>query len=154
MHPLIRVIALLPWLASLGCGAPEVIVVNEMGEDVLVRAISFHGCKWDVVLAHEQATSPQFCLAGEDRIHFQRFHAGEYCERQVDDGNLPGICFCDEGSAPDEDPFDLDLINRTPMWFNYQTVSIKRAGEGAFERFVLTPGDLEQDFSVVGPYGH
>lgn len=149
-----RIAALLPWIVASACADPEVIVVNEVGEDVLVRAISFNGCKWDAVLAHEQATPPQFCLTGEDRVHFQRFHASQYCERQVADGNLPDLCYCDEALAPEKDPFDLGIINRTPAWFNYQTVTIKRVEHGDFLRIVLTPDDLEQDFSVMGPYGH
>lgn len=143
-------------LALGGCASeyPEVMVVNELDEDVLIRSISFNGCKWDTVLAFGEATSPQFCLSGADRVHFQKFDGSEYCERQVEDGNLPGLCYCDADEAPDQDPFDLDIINREPAWFNYQTVSVKRVEDGSFSRFVLTRDDLEQDFSTTGPYGH
>lgn len=113
-------------LAAVHCGTgdPEVVVVNELDSSVLVREISFNGCKWDTVLAHGQTTDPQSCLAGDDHVHFQKLVAVE--------------------SDPD----------REPLWFNYQTISVKRVEDGAFSRFVLTPDDLEQDFSVPGPYGH
>jgi len=131
MHP---VTALLPLalLTLVGCGSdyPEVVVVNELDESVLVRDVSFNGCKWDVVLAFGEATSPQSCLSGDDRVHFQRLVAVE------------------------PDPSDSIAVDGEPVWFNYQTSSLKRVNDGSFSRFVLTPDDLEQDFSVPGPYGH
>jgi hypothetical protein len=143
-------------LLVIGCGPedPEVIVVHGLDEDVLVRSISFLGCKWDMVLAAGDATSPQFCLPGEDRVHFQKLDASEYCERQVEDGNIPELCACDEAGAGEGDPFDLDVVDREPPWFNYRTVSVKRVEHGSFGRWVLTQDDLEQDFAVPGPYGH
>ena len=144
------------WLLNCGCApvGPEVIVVNELDEDVLVRSISFNGCKWETMLASGDATRPQFCLSGEDHVHFQKLDASEYCERQVEDGNIPDLCYCDPSMAPEDDPFDLGIIDREPAWFNYQTVSVKHVDDGSFTRLVLTPSDLEQDFAVVGPYGH
>ena len=119
---------LLSLLAVAGCGSdyPEVVVVNDVDPSVLVREISFNGCKWDTVLAYGQTTAPQSCLPGDDHVHFQKLSAAE----------------SDDESAPE------------PVWFNYQTISVKRVDDGAFRRFVLTSDDLEQDFSVPGPYGH
>jgi len=42
----------------------------------------------------------------------------------------------------------------TPTWFNYQTISTRRVGYGDFGVFEITSDDLEQDFSIPGPYGH
>jgi hypothetical protein len=119
-------------LSLVGCGSdyPEVVVVNELDVSVLVREVSFNGCKWDTVLAFGEATSPQSCLSGDDRIHFQKLGAAA------------------------SDPDDPTAADDEPVWFNYQTSSLKRVDDGSFSRFVLTPDDLEQDFSVPGPYGH
>lgn len=155
MHPVRHLVALLA-LSLIACAPeyPEVIVVNEIEDDVLIRSISFNGCQWDAVLALGDATSPQFCLPGEDRVHFQKFDAGEYCHRQVEDSNIPDLCYCDESARPAEDPFDQGIIDREPVWFNYQTISVKHVQEGSFHRFILSADDLEQDFTVPGPYGH
>ena len=150
----LRPVAVALLLAGCDYAYPEVVVVNELGEAVLVRSVSFNGCKWDEMLAHEQATSPGRCLPGEDRVHFQRFDAATYCREQVDDGNLPGLCSCDGEDVNPTDPFDLGIISQNPLWFNYQTVSSKQVEYGSFDRFVLRQNDLEQDFSVPGPYGH
>jgi len=141
---------------STGCdyAYPEVVVVNELGEAVLVRSISFNGCKWDEMVASGQATAPGRCLTGKDQVHFQRFDAADYCRAQVEDDNLAPLCTCEEQESPPTDPHDLGLISQTPLWFNYQTVSDHRVQYGSFYRFVLRPDDLEQDFSVPGPYGH
>ena len=128
MHP-VTALSALALLTLAGCGSdyPEVVVVNELDESVLVRDVSFNGCKWDTVLAFGEATSPQSCLAGDDRVHFQKLVAVEP---------------------------DPTAVDGEPVWFNYQTRSFKRVDNGSFSRFVLTPDDLEQDFSVPGPYGH
>jgi hypothetical protein len=148
-----------PALAALvlvGCdyAYPEVVVVNELGEAVLVRGASFNGCRWDETLAHEQASAPGRCLPGADRVHFERFDAVAYCQNQVTEGDLPGLCLCDQQDMPAQDPHDLGIISQSPLWFNYQTVTTKQVHYGSFYRFVLTDDDLEQDFSVPGPYGH
>ena len=144
------------FMTPAGCDLayPEVIVVNEIDEAVLVREVSFNGCTWSEMLWYEDATSAGRCLPGKDHIHVQRFDAENYCTEQVEDGDLPELCFCDQESAPAEDPFDLGIIDRTPLWFNYQTTYDLEVGYGDFVRVVLRAGDLEQDFSVTGPYGH
>jgi hypothetical protein len=150
----VRLIAAALLAAACDYAYPEVVVVNEIADTVLVRSISFNGCKWDEMLGHEQATSPGRCLPGTDHVHFQRFDAADYCQQQVEDDNLPALCFCDEQDAPAEDSHDLGIIDRSPLWFSYQTVSTKRVQYGSFHRFLLRSDDLEQDFSVPGPYGH
>ncbi len=132
---------------------PEVVVSNTIDEHILIRNISFNGCKWENMLAFEDSTSPGHCLPGSDRIHFQKFDPKKYCEEQVDDGTIDGLCFCDESDRPEEDPMDSGLINEKPLWFNYQTKRSFNA-QGGFHHFELTPDDMEQDFSVPGPYGH
>jgi hypothetical protein len=133
---------------------PEVIVINEIGDEVLVRDISFSGCLWDEVLAYGEASSPGRCLPGEDRIHFARFDAKSYCLEQVDDDTIPELCACDPEDQPEEDPLETGLVNETPQWFNYQTLTLYRAGSGDLVVVRLTLEDMEQDFSVPGPYGH
>jgi len=159
-RPLVRRGALiataLAVIQCLGCDElyPEVIVINEIDDEVLVKDISYSGCLWDEVLAFGEASSPGRCLSGEDRVHFARLDAASYCREQVEDGTIPELCFCDPDDAPEADPLDTGLINETPQWFNYQTVTSYEAGAG--DRLVvrLTLDDMEQDFSVPGPYGH
>ena len=127
---------------------PEVIVVNEIAEHVLVKSVSFNGCKWDGVLAYEDSTSPKRCLPGEDRVHFQRFDAFSYCIGQVEDETIDGLCLCDPPEDEDDESSSTDpgLINTTPLWFNYQTITVHHAEDSNLHRFVLTADDLEQDF--------
>lgn len=49
---------------------------------------------------------------------------------------------------------DPALINEEPTWFNYQTVSTRRVDYGDLIVIEITLDDMEQDFSVPGPYGH
>jgi hypothetical protein len=142
--------------AAAGCelAYPEVVIVNRIDEDVLVRGASFNGCKWEETIAYGEATSPGRCLEGSDRVHFEKLDGHGYCTGQVEDGSAEGLCFCDEDDDPDDDPMDPGLIDEEPTWFNYRTVSVKRVSYGSFHVFELTAGDIEQDFAVPGPYGH
>jgi hypothetical protein len=136
---------------------PEVVVVNRTDEHILLKNISFSGCVWGEVLAFDEATPPGRCLPGEDRVHFQKFDVEAYCQEQAEDGTLDGICPCEPEPEPDPDPgagIDPGLINGEPNWFNYQTVSARRIDYGDFHIFEITTDDMEQDFSVPGPYGH
>ncbi|MBU1238652.1 hypothetical protein KKF84_10745, partial [Myxococcota bacterium] len=47
-------------LALMACEEvyPEVVVINNTREDVILRNISFNGCRWDVVLAYGESTPP------------------------------------------------------------------------------------------------
>jgi hypothetical protein len=143
-------------LLSVSCdlASPEVAVVNMTDEHILLRNVSFNGCRWNTVLAYQESTSPGRCLPGEDRVHVEKFDPKTYCREQVEDGTIDDLCFCDEEDRPGDDPMDPGLINEEPMWFNYQTVSVKRVDYGEFHVFEITLDDLEQDFSVPGPYGH
>lgn len=132
---------------------PEVAVVNETDQHILIRNVSFSGCLWDTVLAFGTATSPDRCLPGEDRIHLQKFDAAEYCNEQAQDGTIPGICPCDGGGVP-EGGVDPGLVNTEPLWFNYQTKATRHVDYGDFRVFRVRLDELEQDFSVPGPYGH
>lgn len=133
---------------------PEVLVVNKIDEHTLVRNVSFNGCLWKAVLAYDEASSPSRCLAGADRVHFEKFDAAAYCLDQADDGTIDGLCACDSGDQPVDGPSDAGLVNPQPTWFNYQTVSSFSAGYREFHVFEIKAGDIEQDFSVPGPYGH
>lgn len=101
--------------------------MNRLTETNLIKDPSFNGCRWNVVLAYGEATSPDRCLPGADRVHFQKLDLAV---------NGPA----GEGASP--------------TWFNYQTVSVKRVDYGDFHAFEITADDLEQDFSTPGPYGH
>ncbi|HUU04113.1 MAG TPA: hypothetical protein VM425_21930 [Myxococcota bacterium] len=153
-----KAIVLLAVLMSLAGGCdlayPETVVVNKLDQHVLVRSLSFNGCLWNSVLAYGDATSPGRCLPGEDRVHFEKFDAAAYCQEQADDGTIAGVCNCDPDQQPDDNPMDPGLINEVPIWFNYQTISSFRAGYREFHIFEITSDDIEQDFSVPGPYGH
>jgi hypothetical protein len=159
-----RLAGLLGWVGLLGgllvveagCESahPEVIVVNKTNEHILLKDISFNGCSWAGVLAYDEATSPARCLPGKDRVHFQKLDTEAYCQEQTEDGTIEGVCPCDPDSIPDDTGIDSDLKNEEPNWFNYQTVSVKRVDYGDFQVFEITLDDMEQDFSVPGPYGH
>ena len=135
---------------------PEVVVVNQTKDQMLVKNPSFNGCIWSTVLAYGAATSPGRCLPGDDHVHFQKFDAEEYCQQQAADGTIAGICPCDGGviEAAANGGADSGLVNPVPTWFNYQTISTKHIDYGEFRIFTITLDDMEQDFSVPGPYGH
>lgn len=134
---------------------PEVIVVNRLGNAVQVKQLSFNGCLWDQVLANGGTTSPGRCLPGEDRVHFQKFDAATYCQAQAEDGTIDGVCPCASSTAAaSTTSVDAGLANLAPMWFNYQTLAVFSVDYGELRRIDLRLGEIEQDFSVPGPYGH
>ncbi len=141
-----------------GCESvyPEIVVINKTNEHIQLKDLSFNGCLWNTVIGYDEATSPGRCLPGSDRIHFKKFDAESHCQEQAEDGTIDGICLCDGGtdSNLDTDSVDEGLINVEPNWFNYQTVSVKKADYGEFHIYEITLDDMEQDFSVPGPYGH
>jgi len=150
------IIVAITCLAEVSCDLfyPEVVVVNKTDEHILLRNASFNGCRWNTVLAYEESTFPGRCLPGKDRVHFEKFDPKAYCLEQVDDGTIADLCFCDEQDQPEGDPMDPGLINEEPMWFNYQTLTVKRVDYDEFHVFEILLDDMEQDFSVPGPYGH
>jgi len=138
-------------VAFSGCDLayPEVVIVNRTADTMLLRNPSFSGCIWNVVLSNGEATSPRRCLPGRDRVHFQRLDAESYCGTRVASCALPGLPSCDGGAA-----LDGGAADTTPVWFNYQTLSRHEISYGGFYRFEVGPDDMEQDFSIPGPYGH
>jgi hypothetical protein len=141
-------------LALVGCDLayPEVVVVNRTAAPIQLRNLAFSGCVWDRVLGYGEATSPGRCLPGDDRVHFEKLDTAAYCREQAEDGTIDGLCPCD-GGVPDGGD-DAGTTNPVPTWFNYQTVTVHRVGYGEFHVFEVTVDDMEQDFSVPGPYGH
>jgi hypothetical protein len=136
MRPTHAMVALgIACLGGCDLAYPEVVVVNRTNEGLLVRNPSFNGCGWNTVLGYGDATTPGRCLAGADRVHFQKLDVAGYAAAA--DGGVAS----DGGLAP-------------PVWFNYQTVSVKRVDYGDFRIFEITLDDMEQDFSIPGPYGH
>lgn len=122
--------------AASGCELlyPEVVVESRTDEQVLVRNASFSGCLWPEMLARGEVSRPQRCLPGEDRLHFERLDVAAY-------GGAGGA----GGSGAE------------PTWFPYQTVRSWKAGEAGYDELLhieIRSDDLEQDFSVPGPYGH
>lgn len=136
--------------ALAGCenAYPEVVVVNDIGEQVLIKEVSFNGCYWGDVLAHGEVTSPQRCLPGADRVRFKKLDLEKYCAKVPDAGGSA----CDGGPAEACTP--SSSTSTEPLWFSYQTVADHEADLGEFRRIEVHVGDLEQDFSVSGPYGH
>lgn len=134
---------------------PEIIIVNKTAEHVLLKTVSFNGCLWEGVLAYGDATAPGLCLPGSARVHFEKFDASNYCIQQATDGTFEGVCPCDdEGDTGDTSSTDPGMINTEPFWFNYMTVQSYEADNGDFIRIEITMDEIEQDFDVVGPYGH
>jgi len=48
----------------------------------------------------------------------------------------------------------FNIVSQTPLLFNYKTISQYDVDRGEFLRIEITLEDMEQDFSVPGPYGH
>jgi hypothetical protein len=129
---------------------PEAVIVNNIGPHVLVRNPSFNGTVWNTVLRHGEATPPSRCLSGDGTVHFQLLDAHYYCRRQSEYQLIDSICMCDSSWVSG----DTDVITATPVWFNYKTIKPARSTYGTFQVIELTAEDMEQDFSVPGPYGH
>ena len=149
-----RALALGGVLLLSGCDLayPQVVIVNQTAEAIELRDLSFNGCVWNTVLALGEATPVGRCLPGEDRVHFKKLDAAAYCRAQAEDGTIDGLCACD-GGAPDAGS-KQGLTNAVPTWFNYQTVSTQTVDYGEFHVFEIKLDDMEQDFSVPGPYVH
>jgi len=130
-------------LAVAGCDLsyPEVVVVNRTAESMQLRKVSFNGCLWEPVLAYGESTAVGQCLPGEDRVHFERLNAAAYCEDRAE-------------QAADARGAERERESAGPFWFAYQTVTVKEVAYGDFRIFEITLDDMEQDFSVPGPYGH
>jgi hypothetical protein len=149
----LRRLAALAAACALGAGCdlayPEVVVVNLTSPAVLLRKVSFNGCVWEGVLAYGEATSPGRCLAGEDRVHFEKLDAHAYAREQAAEG-LHDDCGCAdaEPSPPEERP------DEQPRWFAYQSTAPRQAEWGGLHRVEIRLDAIEQDFSVPGPYGH
>ena len=129
---------------------PEIVVVNNIAEDVMVRDPSFGGTVWNTVIKYGEATSPRCCMRGDYRVHFKKINMHDYCRMQATYRLIDSLCMCDSSWISD----DTDIISSTPNWYNYQTKSSREAGYGDFLIIELTGNDLEQDFSAPGPYGH
>lgn len=145
--------ALLAGLSALNAGCdlayPEVIVVNDTSPEVLLRKVSFNGCLWEGVLAYGEATSPGRCLAGEDRVHFEKLDARAYAREQATEGMLDDCGYPGCEPVPSEERPDPESI-----WFAYRSTSTLSAEWGGLHRIEIRLDAIEQDFAVPGPYGH
>jgi len=140
--------------ASCGEVYPEVVVVNETHERVLLRDVSFNGCLWDEVLSYGESSRPQRCPPGAGRVHFKKLDVTRYCAERADQGVPDPLCGDGEQVAQATVPADAGASSSVPLWFSYQTISEHEVGYGDFERIEIRAEDLEQDFSTPGPYGH
>jgi hypothetical protein len=148
-------IIIMLFLTACDYGYPEVIVINMTDETILIKNVSFNGCLWPDVIAYEKATSLGRCLPGEGKIHFERLNTETYCQRQAEKQTLEDVCLCNGASEEqNNEMFETQEYNATPLWFNYQTLSIISVDYGDFIVFEITMDDMEQDFSKPGPYGH
>lgn len=129
---------------------PEVVVINRLGEDVLLRNVRFQGCVWEGVLADGDATTPARCLPGEDRVHFEKLDAAAYAREAAEDGAIDGVCPC---TVPADESDDAPP-SAGPTWFPYQTAAVHHVDYGELRVVEVSADDLEQDFSAPGPYGH
>ncbi|MBI5536958.1 MAG: hypothetical protein HY898_29830 [Deltaproteobacteria bacterium] len=143
-------------LALSGCDSayPEVVVVNETDERIMLRELSFNGCLWTGVLAYGESTSPQRCPPGSDRVHFKKLDAAKYCQEQAEAGTIDGKGLCESGALLPGTPSDSGPTENVPRWFSYQTISEHAVSYGDFRRIEVTLTDMEQDFATPGPYGH
>ena len=132
---------------------PEIAIVNKTGKRILIKDISFNGCLWSAALAYDETTSPERCLPGEGRVHFKKLDIEAYCREQVENGALDGLCACNKDAATGDFTED-ETFTEEPNWFNYQTISIKKADYGDFRIFGITLDAIEQDFAAPSPYGH
>ncbi|NLP02663.1 MAG: hypothetical protein GX089_09230 [Fibrobacter sp.] len=128
---------------------PEVTIINRIAPEVLVQNPSFNGTVWNTVLRYGEATSPRPCMRGEGSVHFKKLDTYSYCRNQSRYSLIDSICMCDSTWVSP----DTDIIDQTPIWFNYKTISATDADRGFF-LIELTEDNMEQDFSVPGPYGH
>ncbi|MFH0899964.1 MAG: hypothetical protein V2A73_04970 [Pseudomonadota bacterium] len=133
------------WLCQSALGGcdlvyPEVVVVNKTAEHILIKNPSYNGWVWSAVLAYEDSTTPGRCLAGEDRVRFEKLDLEQHCE--------------ETGAGDGAASLSLSSEQPQPRWFPYQTVSVRQVDYGDFRVFELTLDDMEQDFSAPSPYGH
>lgn len=133
---------------------PEVVVVHALGERELVQQISYNGCLWPSVLAPGKATSPQRCVPGTGRVAFKRLDVGNYCRKQIEQCAFGDVCPCQQPDPSDTDSPSWSKPNPKPLWFNYRTITTFHADYGDYLRVELVPEDLEQDYTIPGPYGH
>ena len=143
-------VIVLPFFIFCQMMQPEVMVVNKISPEVLIRNPSFNGVVWNTVLRYEEATSPDHCLRGEEHVRFQTLDAHRYCRGQTRYSLIDSICMCDSSWLSS----DTDVISATPLWFNYRTERSFDMQNGEFRVIELTADDTVQDFSVPGPYGH
>ena len=152
LNALLLLFSPLVLLAGCDLGYPELIVVNQTDDTIQLRNISFNGCVFPGVLPYGEATSPLRCLPGKEPVRFEKFDAANYCRDQAKDATVDGVCPCD--GEPDPTRADKGLVNPKPMWFNYMTRTRHRLDYGDLRVIEITRDEMEQDFSVVGPYGH
>jgi len=133
-------------LALAACEA-EVVIENGLEAPVEIRELSFNGCLWPVLLAPGERTSPCSCPPGADRVHFKRFDAQAFVS-----GVLEEVARGSRAYPPSGDRLGVKLP--APLWFAYRTREPVELEPGALQVLRVTPGQIEQDFEVPGPYGH
>lgn len=129
---------------------PRVVVVNKTAEHILIKDPCFNGTIWNMVLAYGESTPPRQCLSGPGKVHFKKFDASQYCRKQQKEGAIDSLSDCSDAKVIR----DSVLTFTIPFFFNYQTVSTIDAESNDLVIIELNLDDMEQDFSVPGPYAH
>ena len=88
-------------------------------------------------------------MRGEGSVHFKSLIHTLTAETRADTVlSTASACAIQHEVSP-----DTDIIDQDSIWFNYKTISATDADRGFF-LIELTEDNMEQDFSVPGPYGH
>ena len=139
-------------LAACEFDYPQIVIVNQTAVPLQLRNPSFSGCVWNTVLGYGETSSVARCPPGSDHVHFQKLDVAAYCRQHLEDPVVVAAC---DGDAGVSLPPGADAgQGSVPTWFNYQTTSVQHAGYGEFHVFEIRLDDIEQDFSIPGPYGH
>jgi hypothetical protein len=104
---------------------PEVAIINRIAPEVLVQNPSFNGTVWNTVLRYGESTSLRRCMRGEGSVHFKKLDTYSFCRNQSRTvSSTASACAIRHGFP------DTDIIDQTPIWFNYKTISTTDADRG------------------------
>jgi len=129
---------------------PEVVIINRIAPEVLVRNPCINGTIWETVLKYDEASTVSTCMSGKGKVHFQSIDFYYFCREHAKFSRIDSICMCDSSWLSE----DTAMFDIRPLWFNYQSISVNEISNGDFQVIELTLDDMEPDYSVPGPYGH
>ena len=148
----LQYLAMVPVLMLVSCmfREPEVVIINRIAPEVLVRNPTINGTIWETVLKYDEASTVSACMAGSGNVHFQSIDFYYFCREHASHSRIDSICMCDTSWLSE----DTAMFDIRPLWFNYQSISVNEIRNGDFLVIQLTLNDMEPDYSVPGPYGH